>query len=324
VVQSSSWFFEGDFDVSTALSVPLVGKTGNAADFSCAGAAMGKKPRKSQGRTRAGETRGVDGKAGSLVATAALEGQLDLGGNPTLESREATALRENQRSIAAAASWRGVPADSRTAAPPMAVVGGGPCGTCSAGVAAGEGATGGCGCSAERANAHMRTGFFDLPPRERAVGEVAADDPDGDDDSDSDDGDGGTTIDSMTFDEDDDDGEWVMGNDDDDAVQCKVVGDTTTMPEFVRTLVLKAQAELRELRGEGAAGAGGKLSMLDAAGFVHEQEIGPRAATRRPDLAEFQAPRVRFYLPDVDYNLPRPKCDACGTNTRTQVKGRRC
>ena len=65
---------------------------------------MGKKPRKSQGRTRAGETRGVDGKAGSLVATAALEGQLDLGGNPTLESREAAALRENQRSIAAAAS----------------------------------------------------------------------------------------------------------------------------------------------------------------------------------------------------------------------------
>jgi hypothetical protein len=61
----------------------------------------------------------------------------------------------------------------------------------------------------------------------------------------------------MTFDEDDDDGEWVMGNDDDDAVQCKVVGDTTTMPEFVRTLVLKAQAELRELRGEGATGAGG-------------------------------------------------------------------
>ena len=54
MVQSSSWFFEGDFDVSTALSVPLCGEDRKRCRFflreSCDGEEAAEEPGPDQSR----------------------------------------------------------------------------------------------------------------------------------------------------------------------------------------------------------------------------------------------------------------------------------
>ena len=119
---------------------------------------------------------------------------------------------------------------------------------------------------------------------------------------------------SCDFDESDDDkdGEWcVEGELSAGLVLQNVVGDSSTMPDYVRVQVQRVQALVAAKQPLG----------LDANGFVPEKKIGTGAAHRRPVVEEFQRPRMRFFLPEVDYDCPRPKCPVCTTNDRTAVKG---
>ena len=90
-----------------------------------------------------------------------------------------------------------------------------------------------------------------------------------------------------------------------------VVGDTTTMPEYVRVQVQRVQQRLHD----------GEPLELDDEGFVPRVTIGARAPRRMPVLKEYQRSRVRFFLPEIECGCPRPKCPMCTTNEHTVVKG---
>ena len=93
-----------------------------------------------------------------------------------------------------------------------------------------------------------------------------------------------------------------------------VVGDTSTMPEYVRVQVQRVQQRLHD----------NEPLELDEDGFVPRVTIGARAPTRRPLLEDYQRPRVQFFLPEIECGCPRPKCPVCTTNDHTVVKGWMC
>ena len=107
---------------------------------------------------------------------------------------------------------------------------------------------------------------------------------------------------SYEFNSDDDDGEWSMADETETAKVADMVdpmGDTVPMPDFVRQCVRQVQERLHRNH---------ELE-LDPAGFYPVPKIGPRSTA--PAMSDYRQPRVRFWLPEVDYHVSRPCCPSC-------------
>jgi hypothetical protein len=83
-----------------------------------------------------------------------------------------------------------------------------------------------------------------------------------------------------------------------------VCADTRDMPGCVQTHVKAVQARVR-------AGAHGNHALgLQAGGWSSQKCLG--AECQQPDRDEHQAPRVRFFIPENQFDCDRPDCPGCG------------